>query len=178
MPKAARQGTNGAHRTPAGLSRRSGQQPTPLAVLQQFREIFRVSQRHFQRIEARCGLAGAQLWALAEIGHRPGLTVTDLAHVLAIHLSTSSNLLDKLEGQKLVRRVRESADQRRVSLYPTASGLRLLARAPRPVEGIIPDALARMSPALVRRLHDDMQELLNVASRRSARAAKKPLGEP
>ena len=151
---------------------------TPKFREEQFRELFRVSQRHFQRIEARCGLGGAQLWALAEIGKQPGITVSELARALAIHLSTSSNLLDKLEAQKLIRRVRESADQRRVSVHATPSGLRLLARAPRPVEGIIPDALARMSPALVRRLHADMQELLDVASLRSARAAKRPLSEP
>ena len=33
--------------------------PAAMAVLQQFRELFRVSQQHFQRIESTCGLSGA-----------------------------------------------------------------------------------------------------------------------
>ena len=83
-----------------------------MAVLQQFRELFRVSQQHFQRIESNCGVSGAQLWALSELKATPGLTVSGLARALSIHLSTSSNLLDKLEAQELIRRERNSADQR------------------------------------------------------------------
>ncbi len=173
-PKAA---NGGGRQGRASASVPSAVAPTPLAVLQQFRELFRVSQRHFQSIEARCGLGGAQLWALSEIGKRPGLTISELARQLSIHLSTSSNLLDKLEAQGLIRRERRSTDQRLVRVYATAAGTKVLARAPKPVEGIIPDALGRMPASTVRRLHEDMQELLKVASARSARAAMKPLAE-
>lgn len=148
------------------------------AVLQQFRELFRVSQRHFQRIEERCGVSGAQLWAMREIDRAPGLTISEMARVLSVHLSTSSNLLDKLQKQGLVRRERRSADQRLVRVYLTAEGKRLLRRAPRPVEGVIPDALGRMPAAALRRLQADLQALLEVASARSVRASMKPLGEP
>ena len=40
-----------------------------MAVLQQFRELFRVSQQHFQRVESSCGVSGAQLWALSGRRH-------------------------------------------------------------------------------------------------------------
>ncbi len=150
----------------------------PVAVLQQFRQLFRVSQRHFQRIEARCGVSGAQLWALAELDRRPGLTVSEVARVLSVHLSTSSNLLDKLENHGLVRRERRSKDQRIVRVYITASGKRLLGKAPRPAEGVIPGALARMPRAALRRLHADLATLLELASARSARDAMKHLAEP
>ena len=88
-----------------------------MAVLQQFRELFRVSQQHFQRIESNCGVSGAQLWALSELKAAPGLTVSGLARALSIHLSTSSNLLDKLEAQELIRRERNSTDQRVVQVF-------------------------------------------------------------
>ncbi|MEP7206229.1 MAG: MarR family transcriptional regulator [Casimicrobiaceae bacterium] len=147
-------------------------------MLQQFRELFRVSQRHFQRIESRCGVSGAQLWALCEIARQPGLTISEIARVLSVHLSTSSNLLDKLQDQGLVRRERTSADQRLVRVYVTADGKRLLARAPKPVEGVIPDALSKLPSTALRRLQGDLQVLLQVASARSARDSMKPLGEP
>lgn len=97
-------------------------EPNSLAVLKQFRELFRVSQRHFQRLGARCGVSGAQLWALSEVDKRPGSTISELARVLSIHLSTSSNLLDKLERQALIRRERRSEDQRIVRVNVTAAG--------------------------------------------------------
>jgi DNA-binding MarR family transcriptional regulator len=173
--KKGRQGKSSHHRVVAagrdGLA-------APMAILQQFRELFRLSQRHFQRIESRCGISGAQLWALSEVERFPAPTVSELARALSIHLSTSSNLLDKLEAQSLVRRERRSADQRIVRVHVTPAGRRVLAKAPKPLEGIIPGALSRMSPAALRRLQRDLDVLLELAGARSARDALKPLAEP
>jgi DNA-binding MarR family transcriptional regulator len=174
-------GKGAAVRSPsrgARIARSSADAVMASEVLQQFRELFRVSQRHFQRIEASCGVSGAQLWALSELSRRPGQTISELARALSIHLSTSSNLLDKLEKQSLVRRERRSEDQRLVRVYVTAAGRRLLARAPKPAEGVIPDALAKLPGTAVRRLRRDLKALLEHASSRSARDAMKPLAEP
>jgi DNA-binding MarR family transcriptional regulator len=155
--------------------------PDPLpaaAVLRQFRELFRVSQQHFQRIESHCGVSGAQLWALSELSSAPGLSVSQLARRMSIHLSTSSNLLDKLETHGFVRRERGTDDQRIVRVYVTASGQRLLKKAPRPAEGVIPDALAKMPAQALQSLQRDLGLLLDLACVRSPGAALKPLAEP
>jgi DNA-binding MarR family transcriptional regulator len=149
-----------------------------MAVLQQFRELFRVSQQHFQRIESNCGVSGAQLWALSELKAAPGLTVSGLARALSIHLSTSSNLLDKLEAQELIRRERNSADQRVVQVYLTNAGQQLLRKAPIPAEGVIPDALGRMPATTLRNLKRDLDLLLGLASVRNPEERMKPLAEP
>ena len=151
--------------------------PPTLAVLQQFRELFRLSQQHFQRIESRCGVSGAQLWALSELSAAPGQTVSQLARKMSIHLSTSSNLLDKLETQGFARRERGSADQRIVRVYPTAAGQQVLKKGPRPAEGVIPDALARMPAHALQSLQRDLGQLLDLASVRNPKAALKPLAE-
>jgi DNA-binding MarR family transcriptional regulator len=101
-----------------------------------------------------------------------------LARALSIHLSTSSNLVDKLERRALIRRERHSEDQRIVRVYVTAAGRKLLTRAPKPVEGVIPAALARIGAPALRRLHRDLEELLEFAAARSSRDAMKPLAEP
>jgi DNA-binding MarR family transcriptional regulator len=149
-----------------------------IAVLQHFRELFRVSQQHYQRIESSCGVSGAQLWALSELASAPGLTVSGLAERMSIHLSTSSNMLDKLEAQGLVRRERSSQDQRVVHVHLTADGKRLVAKAPKPAQGIIPDALSRMPPQALRNLKRELNRLLEMASLRDAKAAMKPLADP
>lgn len=147
-------------------------------VLRQFRELFRVSQQHFQRIESACGVSGAQLWALTEISTHPGMTVSELARTLSVHLSTASNLLDKLEVRKLVRRQRAASDQRVVRVYVTEEGEAVLAEAPQPAEGVIQDALRRMPEAALVRLHRDLGLLLELAAVRDRKGALKHMGEP
>ena len=156
----------------------SSQVAAATAVLQQFRELFRVSQQHFQRIESNCGVSGAQLWALSEVGSTPGLTISELARKLSVHLSTSSNLLDKLETRKLIRRVRSSEDQRVVRVFLTAAGARTLRKAPEPVAGVIPDALRKMAPSALRALRRDLGRLLELASVRDPNEGMNPLNEP
>lgn len=149
-----------------------------MPVLKQFRELFRVSQQHFQKIEAACGVSGAQVWALSEVGKRPGLKVSEVSRALSIHLSTASNLLDKLEAKNLIRRERTSTDQRVVRIFLTTDGEQVMRDAPHPVEGVIPDALGRMPDEALQRLHCDLQQVLQYASVRNPRAALKPLAEP
>jgi DNA-binding MarR family transcriptional regulator len=148
------------------------------SVLQHIRELFRVSQQHFQRIEARCGVSGTLLWAMAELRARPGLKVSELATALSVHLSTASNLLDRLEAKTLIRRERGIRDQRIVRIYLTPLGRRILGAAPKPAEGVIPDALYRMPTAALARLDRDLEKLLQLASVRNRKAAMKPLAEP
>ena len=173
-----------ARKTSARTQRVSGNahnhpnSPKALAVLQHIRELFRVSQQHFQRIEVRCGVSGAQLWALAEIQARPGSKISELAGALSVHLSTASNLLDRLEGKALVRRQRGKDDQRVVRIYLTATGQKVLRAAPKPVEGIIPDALHRMPRDTLARLDRDLEKLLQLARVRDRRAGMKPLADP
>jgi DNA-binding MarR family transcriptional regulator len=149
-----------------------------LQVLKQFRELFRVSQQHFQRIEERCGVSGAQLWALAELDAKPGLKISELAAILSVHVSTASNLLDKLEARQFIRRERAQHDQRVVRVFVTPDGRACMRRAPQPVQGVIIDALHRMPAPALRRLGRDLEILLALASLRNPRAAHRHLSEP
>ena len=148
------------------------------AVLQHIRELFRVSQEHFKRVEARCGVSGVQVWAAAELKARAGMTISELSRALSIHLSTASNLLDRMEARGLVRRERGHEDQRVVRVFLTSEGQKMLRKAPEPAEGVIPDALERMSASALLRLNQDLEKLLQLARIRDRRAAMKPLAEP
>src|ERR1700758_5734298 len=112
-----------------------------IAVLQQFRLIFRSAKKHFQWVHERAGVSGAQLWLLAEIARRPGIRVSDVAKSMAVHQSTASNLIDRLVRDGLLLRQRSNQDQRVVHLSLTKAGREAVARAPRPLYGVLPDAL-------------------------------------
>jgi hypothetical protein len=60
---------------PRGRVVKSLQRRRMLEVLEQFRVIVKSSRRHYQDVERRAGLSGAQLWALAQIAEQPGARV-------------------------------------------------------------------------------------------------------
>lgn len=133
---------------------------TPLSVLQRFRVLIRTAQRHSQWIERQSGVTGAQLWALQELFEEPGLRVGELAKRMALHQSTASNMIDKLESGGLVSKERTSADQRVVRLSLTESGRELLARAPSPARGVLPEALRLLDEDTLARLQGELDGLL------------------
>lgn len=133
---------------------------TPLSVLQRFRVLIRTAQRHSQWIERRSGVTGAQLWAMQELRDVPGLRVGDLAKSMALHQSTASNMIDKLETAGLLRKERQTTDNRVVRLYLTDAGCDLLKSAPSPARGILPEALRLLDATALERLQADLDRLL------------------
>lgn len=133
---------------------------TPLSVLQRFRVLIRTAQRHSQWIERQSGVTGAQLWAIQELAEAPGMRVGELAACMALHQSTASNMIDKLESAGLIRKERNSADQRVVRLYLTANGEALLSRAPSPARGVLPEALRLLDQETLGKLQEELDGLL------------------
>lgn len=146
-------------------------------VLQHFRIAFRSVQKHADWVESQCGLSGAQLWALWELLMKPGMKVSELSKAMAIHQSTTSNLLDKLERKGLVQRARGGPDQRVVRLSLTTKGLDVINRAPRPAQGVLTDALERLPDETLVQLHSAMVTLTEELNIRDEQAALQPLSD-
>ena len=145
-----------------------------LEVLAQFRVVFKSVRRHYQDVERRSHITGALLWALSEVARRPGAQVGQLARALAVHQSTASNLVRRLAARGLIERQRRRRDQRAVQLFPTRKGLRVLEGAPRPLIGVLQQALADLPPASLRGLHTQLARLVR-AMRFSASEARTTL---
>lgn len=148
-----------------------------LETLKLFRVIFKSANRHFHEIEKLTGIGGASLWALAEIAEADKLTVTDLAAHMSIHQSTASNLLDKLEAEGYISRVRSTHDRRVVYLVATDLARETLKRAPLPHRGILPDALMRLNPERLAELHNQLTELVGGMQKIQINTAFEPLGK-
>ncbi len=146
-------------------------------ALRQFRVIFGAVRQHFQAVEKACGVSGAQIWAMAALRQTPGMKVSELAQALSIHASTASNLLDKIEKAGLIRRERNSADQRVVQLYLTAAGEKALEKAPEPLTGILTHALGQLADDALERLNQDLATLIAHMGEINTRDAQKPLSE-
>ena len=66
---------------------------------------------------------------------------------MALHQTTTSNLINVLSERGLVTRQRDSADQRIVHLRITAEGKKLLLATPEPHAGLLVDALRNLQPS-------------------------------
>lgn len=134
--------------------------PLATETLRQFRIIIGAVRQHFRDLEEHCGISGAQVWILSIIDENPGITVSSLSEALAIHISTASIMLDKLAKAKLVKRQRSEEDRRVVNLHLTAKGRTTLERAPKPLTGLVPDALSKLPKETLGRLNQDLALLI------------------
>jgi DNA-binding MarR family transcriptional regulator len=144
-------------------------------VLRRFRVVFNAVKAHFRAVETQAGVSGAQLWALSVIAEQPGVGVKDLARAMDVHQSTASNLLRALQESGMVDSAREGEDRRAVQLYLTPRGHKVLAKAPGPFEGILPDALQKLDEKTLERLDRDLAKLIQLLGADS-RGKNVPLG--
>jgi DNA-binding MarR family transcriptional regulator len=161
--------------TPARKAAAAGEAAPAARVLRRFRVVFNAVRSHFRAVEAQAGISGAQLWALSVVHARPGIGVGELARAMDVHQSTASNLLRVLVEKDLVLAERGGEDRRSVQLQATARAGRLLAKAPGPFSGVLPEALDRLDKATLARLDRDLGRLIAELGA-DERAATIPLG--
>ena len=131
-------------------------------VLTQFRVVFRSTRHHYQQVERLTGVGGAEVWVLAHVAENSGIKVGELAKALAVHPSTASNLVRKLDAAGLLTRQRIAEDQRTVRLQLTRRGKSVLKRAPKPLIGVLQQALMEMPPNRLNELSSALLRLLSI----------------
>lgn len=145
-------------------------------VLRRFRLVFNAVKIHFQQVEKKAGVGGAQLWALSIIRANSGLGVNDLAKAMDVHQSTASNLVRGLVERELVIASKEGPDRRMVQLALLPAGEKVLRKAPGPLTGVLPQALASLDAKTLARLDSDLAKLIT-ALNADERGANIPLGQ-
>jgi DNA-binding MarR family transcriptional regulator len=145
-------------------------------VLRRFRSVFNAVKTHFQQVEKKAGVGGAQLWALSLIQAHPGISVGALASTMDIHQTTASNLVKALALAELVTASRDGADRRATQLRVTPAGAGVLRKAPGPFSGVLPEALAALDNETLERLDNDLGKLLDLLQT-DERAAGIPLAQ-
>lgn len=107
-------------------------------VLVSLRRIIRANDLHSRRLGKETGLTTPQLVVMRAIVESTEPTVSEVSKQVSLSQATVTNILNRLEGQNLVRRRRSETDKRRVHLEVTATGRELLEGAPKPLqEGFI-----------------------------------------
>lgn len=129
-------------------------------VVQGLRRIVKALQTYSQDVRSTYGVTGPQLWALKTLQHDGAMTIGHLAAALAVHQSSISILLDRLEKRGLVRRVRGRPDRRVVQVELTTRGATMASDAPEAAQGRLLHALDAMSAQELHRIRRAVDRLV------------------
>ena len=150
-------GTPTQRATPTAQSTKRGD---TVEIVQGLRRIVKALHTYSQDVRRAYGLTGPQLWALKTLQSRGRLSTGQLAATLAVHQSSTSILVDRLQKRGLVRRLRGRLDHRFVEMELTRRGAALAADAPEPAQGRLLHALEAMSPSQVRKIRHAVDRLV------------------
>jgi DNA-binding MarR family transcriptional regulator len=127
-----------------------------LAFLRTACEIFHAAEEHFTRNGMSCG----RFTVLALLNRKPGQTLTpsQIAQSCGVTRATVTGLLDNLEEEGLIKRVRSEGDKRTMQVHLTAEGTRFLDR-------MLPDHFRRMAKLMSNLGSRDRRDLRRLSAR-------------
>ena len=132
------------------------------AIVQGLRRIVKALQEYSQDVHRSYSLTAPQLWALKTLQRRGPLSTGSLAQALAVHQSSVSVLIQRLERRGLVRRARVTPDRRFVRVELSERGAALAADAPEPAQGRLLHGLGAMPGREVRAIRRAVDRLVEV----------------
>jgi MarR family transcriptional regulator, organic hydroperoxide resistance regulator len=115
--------------------------PNVLEFMQQLWAVIHGVERASKRMSTEIGVTGTQRLVLRVVGLFPELSAGELATILRVHPSTLTGVLRRLSAQRLLQRVDDGRDRRRVVLRLTPRGTRLNAVHSGTVEASVGAAL-------------------------------------
>lgn len=158
MPPSSRQARSAA--APARAGRPEPADAT--LIVQGLRRIVKALHSFSQDVYRKYGLTAPQLWVLKTLQRDGRLSAGQLAQALAVHQSSLSILIDRLEKRGLVTRVRARGDGRFVLIELTRRGLALSTMAPAPAQGRLLHGLQAMTRAEVSEIRRAVDRLVQV----------------
>jgi DNA-binding MarR family transcriptional regulator len=100
-------------------------------------------QRMSKRMESDLGITGPQRLVLRVIGRFPDVSAGELAHIVRLHPSTITGILQRLVQRGLIERLRDPVDSRRARLRLKPSAIPFTRIAAGTVEKAVTLALAK-----------------------------------
>jgi DNA-binding MarR family transcriptional regulator len=107
-------------------------------------------QRMSKRMESELGITGPQRLVLRIVGQFPGLSAGALAHIVRLHPSTITGILQRLIARGLLERQRDPGDGRRARLRLNPRALVYTRNSPGTVEKTVTQVLTRVGASDVR----------------------------
>jgi hypothetical protein len=100
-----------------GVDRELGEVLDFLRLLWGIEHLLRSTSKYMQ---SRLGITGPQRLVLRIVEKFPGITSGEIATIIHLHPATLTGIIDRLADRRLLTRVRDARDGRRVRLVPSA----------------------------------------------------------
>ena len=107
-------------------------------------------QKRSKQMESELGITGPQRLVLRVVGQFPGLSAGELAHIVRLHPSTITGILQRLVARGLVARARDPQDSRRSRLRLKPRALAYTQPSAGTIEQAVTEALGRAGASNVR----------------------------
>jgi DNA-binding MarR family transcriptional regulator len=141
------------------MSKRS---ETVAEIIDNLRRVFQVVNEQSKKAEHATGLTGPQLWAIKTIAQGAPIMVSELARQMYLHPATVVGILDRLEKQGLVVRVRSTEDRRVVRVELTGQGRTLVKKAPEVAQGLLVTGLERLTTKELKNIAEGLDHLVEI----------------
>ena len=103
-------------------------------ILVAIRQIIRAIDLHSKKLSKEYGLTGPQLILMRAIQEMGNVTIKELSNQTNVSQATTTTIIDRLELNGYVQRVRSSSDRRKVHANLTEKGQEMLNNAPPPLQ--------------------------------------------
>ena len=144
-------------------------------IFDNLRRVYQVINEQSKKAKKQTGITGPQLWAIKMISESSPVQVSELAHRMYLHPATVVGILNRLEEQSLVLRVRAREDRRVVDVNLTPEGKALVARAPEVAQGLLAAGLEVKGLVLRTRTREDRRVVdVNLTPEGKALVARAP----
>ena len=131
-------------------------------TIDDLRRVFQAISDYARQAERLTGLTGSQLWAVKVIAESRSIRVSDLSKRMYLHPATVVGILDRLESQGVVQRVRSKTDRRVVDVELTPSGEKLVKSSPDVAQVLLAKGLEKMTEDKILRIHEGMSEFAKI----------------
>jgi len=138
----------------------SAKPDTVSEILDNLRRVFQVVNGQSKKAERETGLTGPQLWAIRTISQGAPIMVSEVARQMYLHPATVVGILDRLEKQNFVTRVRSMKDRRVVRVELTAKGDALVKKAPEVAQGLLVAGLEKLPLKRLENIAEGLDQLV------------------
>jgi DNA-binding MarR family transcriptional regulator len=131
-------------------------------IIDNIRRVFQVVNEQSKKAKRETGLTGPQLWAIKTIAESFPVRVSDLARRMYLHPATVVGILNRLELQGMIKRVRTNGDRRVVNVELTDAGNELVAKAPQVAQGLLVAGLKDLTIEKLQEIDSGLAELVHI----------------
>lgn len=141
------------------MSKRS---ETVAEIIDNLRRVFQVVNEQSKKAEHATGLTGPQLWAIKTIADEAPIMVSEIARRMYLHPTTVVGILDRLEKQGLVVRIRSTEDRRVVRVELTGQGRALIKKAPEVAQGLLVAGLEKLKTEKLINIAQGLDQMVGI----------------